>query len=71
MLEQHAAKARDARKRGGTASHVAFDEEAVDAPERAVDVVALDDALTALAAIESRKAPACVGAAHETSNARP
>ena len=52
----NAAKARDARKRGGTASHVAFDEEAVAAPERAVDVVALDDALTALAAIESRKA---------------
>lgn len=52
----NAAKARDARKRGGTASHVAFDEEAVAAPERAVDVVALDDALTALAAIDSRKA---------------
>lgn len=52
----NAAKARDAHKRGGTASHVVFDEEAVAAPERAVDVVALDEALTAFAAIDSRKA---------------
>jgi len=51
----NAAKARDARKRGGTASHVAFDEEAVAAPERAVDVVALDEALTAFAALDVRK----------------
>jgi RNA polymerase sigma factor (TIGR02999 family) len=52
----NAAKARDAHKRGGTAAHVVFDEEAVAAPERAVDVVALDEALTALAVIDPRKA---------------
>jgi len=52
----NAAKARDAHKRGGTASHVVLDEEAVAAPERAVDVVALDEALTVFAAIDPRGA---------------
>ncbi len=52
----NAARARDAHKRGGTASHVVFDKAVVAAPDRGVDVVALDEALTAFAAIDPRKA---------------
>lgn len=52
----NAARTRDARKRGGSRSHIAFEEELVAAPERSVDVVALDDALTAFAEIDPRKA---------------
>jgi RNA polymerase sigma factor (TIGR02999 family) len=51
-----AARRRDARKRGGTASQVAFDEANVAAPERSVNVVALDDALTVFAELDPRKA---------------
>jgi RNA polymerase sigma-70 factor (ECF subfamily) len=52
----NAARGRDAQKRGGALSHVAFDEAGVAAPGRSVDVVALDDALTAFAEIDPRKA---------------
>jgi RNA polymerase sigma-70 factor (ECF subfamily) len=52
----NAARGRDAQKRGGAISRVAFDEAGVAAPGRAVDVVALDDALTAFAEIDPRKA---------------
>jgi RNA polymerase sigma-70 factor, ECF subfamily len=52
----NAAQARDARKRSGSASHAVFDEEAVAAPGRAVDVIALDEALTSFAALDPRKA---------------
>lgn len=49
-----AARARSADKRGAGAAHVALDE-AVVAIERAGDLVALDDALMALAALDARK----------------
>lgn len=49
-----AARARSADKRGAGAPHVALDD-AVVAIERADDLVALDDALTALAALDARK----------------
>jgi RNA polymerase sigma factor (TIGR02999 family) len=52
----HLARSRDARKRGGQFRQVSLDEAAVLAPERDADVVELDDALTALAEIDSRKA---------------
>jgi RNA polymerase sigma-70 factor (ECF subfamily) len=52
----NAARDRDARKRGGAISHVVFDEANVAAPRREVDVVALDEALTGLAAFDLRKA---------------
>jgi RNA polymerase sigma factor (TIGR02999 family) len=51
-----AARRRDARKRGGAISHVAFDEADVAAPDPAIDVVALDEALAAFAEIDPRKA---------------
>jgi RNA polymerase sigma-70 factor (ECF subfamily) len=51
-----AARRRDAGKRGGDASHVALDEAFVPAPERAGDLVALDEALERLAALAPRKA---------------
>ena len=50
-----AARERDAQKRGGAASHIAFDEAAVLAPERGADLVALDAALQALEAVDARK----------------
>ena len=52
----NAARERDAQKRGGGISHVAFDEATVAAPGRGVDVVALDEALTAFAEVDPRKA---------------
>jgi RNA polymerase sigma-70 factor (ECF subfamily) len=50
-----AARARGYQKRGGGAHQVTLDEGHVGAKEREADVVALDDALTALAAIDERK----------------
>ena len=49
-----AARRRQADKRGGDASHVALDEAFVPAPERAADLLALDDALERLAALAPR-----------------
>lgn len=50
-----AARERDARKRGGAISHVVFDEALMPTPERDADLVALDDALVALAKVDPRK----------------
>ena len=50
------ARRRDADKRGGDVSHIAFDETCVPAPERSGDLVALDDALNRLAEFAPRKA---------------
>jgi RNA polymerase sigma factor (TIGR02999 family) len=52
----HLARSRDARKRGGRLRQVPLDAAAVLAPERDADLVELDDALTALAEFDSRKA---------------
>jgi RNA polymerase sigma-70 factor, ECF subfamily len=49
------ARTRDYRKRGGGVEHVAIDDQ-VRAPEPGRDLVALDDALRALAVIDERKA---------------
>jgi RNA polymerase sigma factor (TIGR02999 family) len=51
-----AARRRGADKRGGDASHVALDEFAIAAPQRSVDVLALDEALEELNAVAPRKA---------------
>ena len=51
-----AARRRHADKRGGDASHVALDEALVPAPERAAELLALDEALERLAALAPRKA---------------
>lgn len=50
-----AARAKAAQKRGGQASHVELDENLLVSQEPRADVIALDDALTALAAIDERK----------------
>lgn len=50
------ARSRRARKRGGNAGKVQFDEGMVPSPVRRGDLVALDDALNALAAFDSREA---------------
>jgi RNA polymerase sigma factor (TIGR02999 family) len=50
-----AARARGARKRGGGAAVVPLDEAATVGPQREASLVALDDALTALAEVDSRK----------------
>ncbi len=50
------ARGRTRRKRGGEARKVALDESAVVSPDPGEDLVALDDALHALAAIEPRQA---------------
>ena len=50
-----AARARASQTRGAGAHRVTLDEGRVGAPEPSADVVALDDALTALAAIDERK----------------
>jgi RNA polymerase sigma factor (TIGR02999 family) len=50
-----AARARGYQKRGGGAQQVTLDEGRVGGPQPAADVLALDDALTALAAIDPRK----------------
>jgi RNA polymerase sigma-70 factor, ECF subfamily len=49
------ARARRYRKRGGSAEHVTIDDQII-APEPGRDLVALDDALRALALIDERKA---------------
>jgi RNA polymerase sigma-70 factor (ECF subfamily) len=54
ILVDHA-RARLAQKRGGPVTRVAFDEALVVTNERRQDFVALDDALTALAAFDDRK----------------
>ena len=55
ILVDHARKAR-AGKRGGGAAKVELKDVMAASPERPDDVAALDDALTALAAIDPRKA---------------
>jgi RNA polymerase sigma-70 factor, ECF subfamily len=50
-----AARERDALKRGGGVVHVELDEALVPTPVRSVNLVALDEALEALSAIDSRK----------------
>ena len=54
VLVDHA-RSRGYRKRGGGAERVTLDEGLVASPEPAVDVVALDRALEALAAVDARK----------------
>jgi RNA polymerase sigma factor (TIGR02999 family) len=54
ILVDHA-RSRQYGKRGGGTHQVPLDEVMVVSPERAADVVALDDALTALAEIDERK----------------
>ena len=54
ILVDHA-RARHYAKRGGGAHQVSLDEAMIVSPERAADVVALDDALTSLAEIDQRK----------------
>ena len=54
ILVDHA-RARHAQKRGGDGSRVTFDEALVVTDEPAQDVVALDDALAALATFDDRK----------------
>jgi RNA polymerase sigma factor (TIGR02999 family) len=55
VLVDHA-RSRGYRKRGGDAQRVTLDEELMTSPEPAIDVVALDRALEALAAVDLRKA---------------
>jgi RNA polymerase sigma factor (TIGR02999 family) len=54
ILVDHARRHRYG-KRGGGAAHVPIDEVAIVCDERAVELIALDDALTRLAAIDERK----------------
>ena len=54
ILVDHA-RSRQYAKRGGGAEYVSLDEAAIVSPERAAAVVALDDALTSLAAMDARK----------------
>ena len=49
------ARSRQYAKRGGDARQVSFDEAMIVSPERATEVVALDDALKRLALIDERK----------------
>jgi RNA polymerase sigma factor (TIGR02999 family) len=55
VLVDHA-RSRGYRKRGGDAERVTLDEGLITSPEPAIDVVALDRALEALAAVDIRKA---------------
>lgn len=55
ILVEHARK-RHFAKRGGGAVKVSFDEAAIVSQEQASDLVALDDALTSLEAMDPRKA---------------
>lgn len=52
----HYARARDARKRGGGLRQISLDESALYAPAPDADLLDLDDALTALASFDERKA---------------
>jgi len=54
ILVDHA-RSRQYAKRGGDVRRVSLDEVAIVSDERAADVVALDDALTSLAAVDQRK----------------
>ncbi len=54
ILVDHA-RSRASRKRGGGAKRVSFDEALVVSAERGADLVALDDALQALAVVDARK----------------
>jgi len=49
------ARGRKRQRRGGDAAHVSLDDALVFTPERASELVALDDALTALARLDPRK----------------
>jgi RNA polymerase sigma-70 factor (ECF subfamily) len=49
-------RARGAGKRGGNLGKVEFDEGRVPSPEQGADLIALDDALNALAAVDPREA---------------
>lgn len=49
------ARTRQAQKRGGNASHVSLDEALEFSKEKSADLVALDDALTSLAALDERQ----------------
>jgi RNA polymerase sigma factor (TIGR02999 family) len=50
------ARSRGYRKRGGDAAKVEFDDARVPSPGKSADLVAIDDALTALAALDPREA---------------
>jgi len=50
------ARSRGYQKRGGQINHVSLEDALVVSQERHLDLMALDDALTSLAAIDSRKA---------------
>ncbi len=50
------ARSRGRNKRGGSVQKVQLDEALVVSPQRGTDLVALDDALTALAAMDERRA---------------
>jgi len=50
------ARSRQFQKRGGAALHVTLDEALVVSPEQDADIVALDEALGQLAALDERKA---------------
>ncbi|MEP6569533.1 MAG: sigma-70 family RNA polymerase sigma factor [Acidobacteriota bacterium] len=54
ILVDHA-RSRQYLKRGGGAPHVSLEEVAIVSQERSAEVVALDDALTSLAAVDARK----------------
>jgi len=54
VLVDHA-RSRGSRKRGGDADRVTLDEGMAALPERGIDIVALDRALEALAAVDLRK----------------
>lgn len=54
VLVDHA-RSRASRKRGGDAERVTLDEGMAVSPQRAIDIVALDRALEALAAVDVRK----------------
>ncbi|HZU26858.1 MAG TPA: sigma-70 family RNA polymerase sigma factor [Bryobacteraceae bacterium] len=49
------ARGRNRQRRGGNVAHVALDDAVVFTPERASELMALDDALTALAELDPRK----------------
>lgn len=52
----HHARARDAKKRGEGLRHISLDESTLHAPTPDADLVDLDEALTALEALDARKA---------------
>ena len=54
ILVDHA-RSRQSQKRGGATRKVSLDEALIVSPERESDLVALDDALKALAAVDARK----------------